>query len=276
MSIRRSFPHQIQIPGLTTGSIWGPTWQAFMGMPTDEGGVNPIADQPADYSRARTAESYIYRCDDVRNKSLSQVPLKAWTKSNAGKMISVEHDALGVLSQTNPYGWVDGPELLGATLSSLDFHGRCAWKLAFSRKKVPTEIYWIVPTQFTPLPDPVKFFRGIRWTTENGVQEIPADQVCYYKTPSLENPLYGTSKIAVLRNAINLRAYSQRSNIDFFKNSQRPDMIVTGEWNNTSENMQRLRREWRQAFSGEANKSPFFAGNNTKATLLTLNNKDME
>jgi len=40
--------------------------------------------------------------------------------------------------------------------------------------------------------------------------------------------------------------------------------------------MQRLRREWMQAFSGESNKSPFFAGNNTKATLLTQTAKDME
>ena len=272
--IGQSYSHVL--PEFAEKSIWGPTWQAFMGMPTDTSGVNPIGNQPSDYSRAVEAESYVFRCEDVRGKAISQVPLKAWEKGRDGMLRSIEHPALEVLAQTNPYGYVDGTALMRYTLGSLDLHGRCAWRLAFNKKKIPSEIYWVVPTTFSPLPDPVKFFRGIRLNTENGVKEIPPSQLCYFATDNFSDPLIGTSKIGVLQNAINLRQYSAHSNIDFFANSMRPDLVVTGDWNNTNDNVQRLRREWRQAFSGETNRSPFFAGNNTKAQLLTQTAKDME
>src|SRR5215472_4328214 len=258
------------------GGIWGAEFWNFMGTSTEAGGVQEVQDNKADYTRARTAESYVFRCEEVRGKAISQVPLKAWQTGRDGKRKEIEHDALGVLKETNPIGYVDGTALLRYTLTTIDLHGRCAWQLAFNRKKQPAEIYWQIPTQIEPLPDPKKFFWGIRVTDENGVREIPAAEICYFATDNMANPLKGTSKISVLRNAINLRQYSARSNIDMFKNSMRPDWLLSGNWANSEENMNRLRREVRRHLSGANNRAPLFLGEGATAHLLTMSHQDME
>jgi HK97 family phage portal protein len=265
-------------PSLTQKDIWGQTWQAFMGMQTDEGGINPIEDSPGAYTRAMTAESYIYRCSEVRGRAISQVPLKAWQTAPNGIRKPIDHDALAILLNASPveYNYITGTALMRYTLNSLDFHGHAAWNLAFSRKNLPSEIYWQIPTTYTPVPDPQKFFGGIRINTQNGVKTLPPEQVCYFKTDSLDEPLLGTSKIKVLRNAINLRMYAARSNIDFFRNSMRPDWILSGDWKNTEENVEGIKRGLRRHFSGESNRQPMVIGEGATAHLLTMAPKDAE
>jgi HK97 family phage portal protein len=247
-------------------------------MQTDEGGINPIEDSPGAYTRAMTSESYIYRCMEVRGRAISQVPLKAWQTAPNGIRTPVDHDALAILLNASPveYNYITGTALMRYTLGSLDLHGHAAWNLAFSRKKVPSEIYWQIPTTYTPVPDPTTFFGGIRINTQNGVKTLPPAQVCYFKTDSFDEPLLGTSKIKVLRNAINLRMYAARSNIDFFRNSMRPDWILSGDWKNTEENVEQLKRNLRRHFSGESNRQPLVVGEGATAHLLTMAPKDAE
>jgi HK97 family phage portal protein len=265
-------------PSITEKDIWGQTWQAFMGMSIDEGGVAPIEDSPGAYTRAMTAESYIYRCIEVRGRAISQVPLKAWQIQPNGMKIAIEHDAVGILRNANPpeYNYITGTALMRFTLASLDLHGHAAWNLAFSKKKLPSEIYWQIPTTYSVVPDPLNFFGGIRINTEAGVRTIPPEKLCYFKTESLDDPLIGTSKIKVLRNAINLRMYAARSNIDFFKNSMRPDWILSGDWKNTEENIESIKRGLRRHFSGESNRQPLVIGEGATAHILTTNAKDAE
>ena len=268
---------------LTEKDIWGVTWQAFMGMQTEEGGIAPISDQPGDWARAYGLESYVFRSMQVRMDSISQVPLCTYQKSSNGAVAPVEHPALGIIQNTNPYGAlgsVVGKDLLRLTLASKDVHGRSAWSLAFGYRGKPTEIYWEIPTRFSPVLDPNLpgvVLGYIRANRANGVVEIPASKVVYFKSgDNMANPIEGVSKISVLRNAINLRQYSARSNIDFFKNSMRPDWVLSGDWKNTEENVETIRRALRRHFSGEANRQPLVIGEGATAHLLTAMNKDME
>jgi len=58
------------------GGIWGGEFYSFHGIDQSSGGVSEVQDNKADYSRARTAESYVFTCEQVRGKAISQVPLK--------------------------------------------------------------------------------------------------------------------------------------------------------------------------------------------------------
>jgi len=263
----------------TLKDIWGQGWRDFMGIGSGSGGagVQEYNDQPDDFNRAYSAESYAFTAEQTRLKAVRQVPLKVWQTDAQGNRKAIDHDALAVLDQTNPYGYVAGiPALMSYTLWSLDFHGRNAWRFAFSRSKQPTEIYWQLPTTYTPLPDeskPMRTLGGIRM--HNG-QTIPAEELAYYATVSPSDPLLGLSKIKVLKDALNLRAYSQANNIAFFLNSMRPDWILSGSWSNTEDNINRIRRAIRRMLSGANNRAPLILGEGATAHLLTTSHEDAQ
>lgn len=263
----------------TLKDIWGQGWRDFMGIGAgrDTTGVQQYQDQPDDFNRAYSAESYVYRCEQVRMKSISQVPLKVWQTDAQGNRKAIDHDALSVLDETNPFGYVAGiPALMSYTLWSLDFHGRVAWRLAFSRTRQPTEVYWQIPTQWTPLPDPARFFGGIRIREGNSTRDVSPEELAYYATVNPSDPLLGLSKIKVLKNPLNLRAFSQQNNIDFFENSMRPDWILSGSWSNTQDNMDRIRRAIRRMLSGANNRAPLILGEGATAHLLTTSHEDAQ
>ncbi len=281
--------HSVDISPLASllrKSIWGETWRIFNGIQQTSTGIQPIEDTPSDYARAYTAESYVYRCADVRGKAIASIPLRVYELDSEGKRVkSLDHEALALMESTNPIGYVDSiPTLMRYTLTSLDFHGRCAWRLAFNAThKVPTEIYWVIPSTFRPKRDPAGYFGGIEQVVGNRngdggtvLETVPPEELVYLTTPNLANPLLGTSKIQVLRQAINLRMMAVESNKAFFENSQRPDVIVTGDWDNSEETIEDLRRAWRSAFQGDRNRSPLFLGQGASAHLLTLSPKDAE
>jgi hypothetical protein len=248
-----------------------------IGSGSGSGGIQEYNDQPEDYNRAYSAESYAFTAEQTRLKAVRQVPLKVWQTDAQGNRKAIDHPALAVLDQTNPYGYVSGiPALMSYTLWSLDFHGRNAWRYAFSRTRQPTEIYWQLPTTYTPLPDeskPMRTLGGIRM--HNG-QVIPAEELAYYATVNPSDPLLGLSKIKVLKDALNLRAYSQANNIAFFENSMRPDWILSGSWSNTQDNIDRIRRAIRRMLSGANNRAPLILGEGATAHLLTTSHEDAQ
>src|SRR5690348_9869608 len=145
--------------------IWGQTWRDFQGIGGGSGGagVQEYNDQPGDFSRAYSAESYVWTAEQRRMKSITQVPLKVLQSDSQRNRKAIDLDAVAVLDTTNPFGYCAGiPDLMSYTLWSLDFHGRTAWKFAFSRTQRPTEVYWQIPAQWSPVPDPQTFFGGIR------------------------------------------------------------------------------------------------------------------
>jgi HK97 family phage portal protein len=263
--------------------IWGPDWRAFMGIDSgSSAGVREITDQPGDYGIARTTEPYLWRALDVRAKALSQVPLRVCTRDDNGRKTWTTHPALDILKHTNAFGYVAGlSTLMRYTLQSLDLYGRCTWKMAYDRKGRPSEVYWLVPGNITPLHgydrhEPNLPFWGVRLGTGNNAQDIKAKEIVYFTTDNPSDPILGTSKVSVLKNPINLRAYSQRSNMDFFKNSMRPDWLLHGAFRNTEENVERIRRAVRRHLSGDSNRMPLILGENMTATLLTTNHNDAE
>ena len=268
--------------------IWGSTWRMFNGIDDGGGGPNEIQDNSSDWVRARMLEPYVFRAQDQRGKAISQVPLVIWEKDRNGRRVAVDHEALEILRFTNPEdSTITGTAaLMRYTLLSLDTHGRCAWKLAFNSKRasngnsMPSEVYWLAPASYTPLHgyevrEDVQF-AGIKYMGDGSGQRFRPEEIVYFQTDNPADPVLGTSKTSVLRMAINLRMYSTRSNYDFFRNSMRPDWILTGEWKNTQENVERIRRAIRRHYSGESNRQPLILGDGSKAQLLTTTAKDAE
>jgi phage portal protein BeeE len=266
--------------------IYGPNWRAFQGISDSGTGLDEIQDTQIDYARARAMESYIFRAQDVRGSAIDSVPLRVWSTDQRGRRSAVPHPAIELLERNVPSDpafnvYVSGSaSLMRYTLLSLDGHGRSGWRFATDTKGFPTEIYWLVPTAFTPLHGyEVRQnvpFGGLQYLSGGQRQTLTPDQVIYFQTDNPIDPIIGTSKVSILRNAINLRAYSQKSNMDFFKHSMRPDWILTGEWKNNEENIERIKRGLRRHYQGESNREPMVLGEGAKAQLLTTSQKDAE
>lgn len=281
LALRQTHAHTL-IPG-GQKDIYGPQYLAFQGI---TGSSDEIQDNQQGYASARLSESYIFRAQDVRGMAIDTIPLRIWTTDPRGRRSSVSHPSLQILDQTCAPGpdydpYVTGiSALMRYTLLSLDGHGRSGWQLAFDKKGLPTEIYWMPPTTFTPLHGyevrSSSPFGGLQYSTGGQRKTLTPDQVVYFQTDNPSDPIIGTSKVSILRNAINLRMYSVKSNKDFFKNSMRPDWVLTGDWKNNEENIERIKRGLRRHYTGESNREPLVLGEGAKAQLLTTSQKDAE
>lgn len=283
-ALRQTYAREVAPGGAK--DIYGAGWRAFQGISDSGGGLDEIQDNSAGYSRARLVESYIFRAQDVRGSAIDSVPLRVWTTDERGRKSAVPHPALEVLKQNTPVDPAFDPFVTGASslmryvLLSLDGHGRSAWRLAFNGKGLPSEIYYMPPQGFRPLHGfEVRQnapFGGLQYSEGGEYKRLKPEEVVYFQTDNPDDPIVGTSKVSILRDAINLRMYSVRSNRDFFKNSMRPDWVLTGEWKNNEENVERIKRALRRHYSGESNREPLVLGEGAKAQLLTTSQKDAE
>ena len=270
---------------LAAKNIWGSTFRMFMGI-TDEGtGVTEIENNATGWARALVAEPYVNRCLTYRGNAIGSIPLRCYQVDSEGKVLkAVDHDALALLESTNPIeiDWIaTAPQLLEYSLGSLDTNGHMAWQVATSKTGKPTELYFLLPTQYDIHPDAETGWDGLTVTRKSKdggsqVDVIPRGRVVYMATKSLLDPLRGTSRIEVLRDMINLILYAYESNKSYFKNSQRPDWVLTGDFSNSEDNVNRIRRTLRKWLSGENNRSPLVLGDKAQAHLLTTATKDME
>src|SRR6202011_4774115 len=154
---------------------------------------------------------------------------------------------------------------------------------ATDRRGLPAEIYWMQPETYKAVagaelkpPQPKLPFGGLKVREKQREYIIPPDQVLYAPTHNIRNPLSGMSKITALRNQINLKAYGESSNIWFFQNNQRPDLLVTGAFNPTVENVSLMRRIWNAAFGGDKSRGPAFLPHDMSVHLLPPTPKDAE
>lgn len=271
--------------------IWGSELQAFWGTDVGEGADDgEILDTPTGRTRAFSADVSVYRCVDIRGAALASVPLKIWDQADPNRRTEVEHEALGVVQQTNPQHYVAGPQLMRYSLGSRDLHGSFAWQIVYdqggrTRGRLPRELYWLIPSQYKVVsgedmkpPQPKIAFGGLKVRRGKGMAEefIPAEDLIYAPTYNPGDPLRGMSKISALRTDLNLRLYGQNSNLWFFRNNQRPDVVVTGAFSPTTENVGLMRRIWKAAFGGDHSRGPAFLPSDMKVQLLTMAAKDAE
>ncbi len=267
-------------PSLKSGAIWGSEWQTFMGTgATGTGAVQEYTGEKGDFNRS-IYDAMIFRAVDVRGGAMTQAPLKIYQpKKGARRRQEVDHDALDVMRYTNPMGWNCGDLLLQATLASQDLWGHYCWQLAFGQNKLPTEIYFIPPAAYEPIPTN-GYFSGIKIRDRNDGTKfriIDARELVYDATMSLTNPLQGTSKIRAAQMDLNLRAYGQASNLWFLRNNMRPDWLLTGDFAPTDENVSKIRRLINQWAGGDNRRGPLILGGGSmQAHVLTMERKDAE
>lgn len=272
--------------GLVEKDIWGQTFRLFMGIEDSSTGVDEVQVSASGFSRAVIAEPYVNRCITYRGNAIASIPLRVYQLGPDGKPIkAVDHDALRLLDETNPQeiDWIStAPQLMQYSLGSIDTHGHFAWQVAKSKSGRPTEIYFLLPTQYELKRDAKTAWSGLKISRKSGddggdrIDIIPRENVVYVANFSLIDPLLGTSRIEVLKDMIDLILYAYQSNKSYFKNSQRPDWVLSGKFANTEDNINRIRRTLRKWLTGENNRSPLILGDEAKATLLTTATKDME
>ena len=269
------------LPDAVLKAIYGDQFRNFMGMQDETTGVESIQNTSADYNRAYTIESIIYRLVDIRTKAASQAPLKVFATDHSGKQVAVDHDALAVIKVGGP-NWVAGEmQFKKFSLASLDLQGRLAYELAFGSGRyaqIPTEMYYVPGSAFEPEATPEGYFKGIKIKGTAGQPErhIAASKLFYHHTVNPDIPWRGLSKIAAARTQINLNLASLNSNTMFFRNGMQGHNVMTGDWDNTDQNVNLIERALRR-FRGAANShKTLVVGKNTKISPLSVSPKDAE
>lgn len=249
-------------------------------MQVEEGGsgVNEYQSNQQSYVRSFFNDVDITTCVHLRANAIARVPLFVYEPLPNGKRHKIDHDALDVLHLTNPKNWFAGKNWHRWNLGSLDISGHTCSQFAFDRRGIPSEIFWLPPVSYTPKLGPDGYFGGIEIREPGGHEyPVPADQLFYMSTGSLTGDIAGMSRIQAMRMDLNLTSYSKSSNYWFFRNNQRPDWLLMGDFAPTDDNTERLRRLINRWAGGDNRRGPLIlGGGNLKATLLTTERKDME
>lgn len=126
------------------------------------------------------------------------------------------------------------------------------------------------------------FLTGYTFNTANGGQiTYPVEDILYFQSPSPKDLLDGMGAVEAESVIIDIENYLERYERDFFKNSARPDILLTmkGEkirGKQAQEASNRVLEEWRAKHQGPDKFHEPTILSNMDVTLLNASNKDFE
>lgn len=227
-------------------------------------------------------KNWVFACVQARSEEVGNIKLKLL---KGGEEVD-EHPLLDLLNKVNPS--MTRSQLFSATQSFKDLDGNSYWFLARDRdgKGEIKEIYPLRPdkVQIVPSKENPLQVEGYIFTQPDG-QKIPfkAIEILHHKNfnPLGNHPFphKGMGIVEAAAWSIDTDNQARLWNFNFFKNSARPDGVLTtaGESSMGAEELQRLQEEWgaRHGTAENAHKVAILSGG-MSWTEISRSQKDMD
>lgn len=132
-----------------------------------------------------------------------------------------------LLRWVNPF-WTR-ERLLMMTEMCLGLWGEAFWAVSRGRSGRPSELWWVKPTQMTPVPHPEKYLAGYLYQPANGGQPIPfaTDEVVWMRYPNPLDEFSPLPPLAAARLAADAAGGMMRANKRLFDQGMIFGGIVT-------------------------------------------------
>jgi HK97 family phage portal protein len=242
--------------------------------------TNPVMLFNSDY--IKQYKNWVFACVQARAEEVGNVHFELYV----GDEIVDDHEVLDLLNKPNPY--MTRHDFLMAHQAFLDLDGNSFWFLSRANdgKGAIAEMYLLRPDRVSIVPDKTNplAVSGYVFTQPDGAR-IPFDpqEILHFKN---FNPLgwhpfphRGMGIVEAAIWAIETDNEAREWNYKFFKNSARPDGILTtpGDAAMDPDELLRIRAEWDATHNGSSNASRVaILGGGLSWTEIARSQKDMD
>jgi len=226
-------------------------------------------------------KNWVYACINARAEEIASIELYIENEKTGEK--TEQSPLFDLLNDVNPT--TTRYELFFATQAFLDLCGNAYWYLARDNdgKGKIREIYLISPDKMHIITDKANPIKVEGYVYANAKEKIPfaTNEILHFKnfnaTAKYPNPHKGMGVVEAALWAIETDNEARNWNYSFFKNSAKPDGILTTEQVMGDEQFKRLKTQWDQEFRG-ASKTGKMAllENGTKWQDISKTQKDMD
>jgi HK97 family phage portal protein len=224
------------------------TW-SLLYLPHEEQAGSPPPALTADAPRAYAQHAWVYACVRTIAQAAAAVPVRVWHLEPDGSKYPAgpEEPLCRLLARPNPRQ--SFPELMEATLVSLELAGNAYWALERDGSGRVAEIW---PMR----PDRVKILPG-RSLVQGYIYEVNARQVAFrpeevihFRYFSPGDDFYGLSPLSAAADSVATDLYALAYNQAFFRRGARPEGVITSQVELSDEELQRLRAQFEELYAG--------------------------
>ena len=201
-------------------------------------------------------DSWIYANIKAISRSVSSVNFKLMKVSGDTVDEVAEHPFLELLYKPNPYMtkskfvkiWAEYYKSVGEAPI------RLRRKNPNNPNEIPFEMYPINPADLTVIigktQEGFETIVGYELNSDGRIYKLNAWEVIFINDPDLRNIWKGVGAIQAGIKTIDQLEYAENYNINFFKNSARPDAVLYTDQQLSDEARKRIGNSWRSAYGG--------------------------
>ena len=172
-------------------------------------------------------KGWVFACVNAISDEVGSIQLKLYKKESNGDIVEVtDHKALDVLYKVNNF--TTKFDHFWLTQAYLELAGESPWFVEKDKDNEPSAIYFLRPDKITPVPDKDQVISGYKYRIDSKNEiTLNVDEVIFLKNPNPANPFRGKGTLENALLTYDIDESAELWNFKFFKNSARPDMIMT-------------------------------------------------
>lgn len=201
---------------------------------------------------------WVYGCVSAIAQDVGNINIRQYETTSEGAEEVHESDLLDLLYKVNPQ--MTKFELFEITSSHLDLVGNAFWLLARDGTGKIKEIWPLRPDKVSIATDKGSplIVSGYVYLQRDGVKiPLEAKDVLHFKNFNADAdfpfPYRGMGVVEAASVAIDMSNFSHEWNKNFFANSATPNAILTYDGELSTDEYERLKKDWRQNYKGTDN-----------------------
>lgn len=217
----------------------------------------------------------VYACIRLIANEMARAKIRLFRETNGECVEEVNHPALRLLENPNPYQ--SAYEFVEGLVTWLELTGEAPIYLNIPSKE-PAEAFLLDPRYIEIIPDEKYYIKGYTYRPPNGSTiELTPDEVVFFRDQNPRSQYRGHAPIRSARFAVDSDQFAEEWNRDFFNNNAVPRAVVTSDKELTDTAFNRLKRTWEEVFRGrgKSNKTAILEAG-AKIEVLSQTAKDMD
>lgn len=220
-------------------------------------------------------EGWVFACVRAIAERVANIELNLMKRNDDGTAVKVQsHPVLNLLKDVNNF--MTFYDLMERLQSNQELRGNEYWFLAFNGK-IPAKIYPLQPDLVTPVGGQYEYIDHYKYSVNGADQKIPKNQIIHFKQFNPATDIFGLSTLEAARVAAETDQLSKQYNKEYFKNSARPDVLLTHPATLSKEQQERLVEQWQQNHGGPSRQfRTAVASGGLEVKAFQITQRDME
>ncbi len=225
-------------------------------------------------------QGWVFAAVNAIARRVAGVPLRLFRAEGAGPGPELtRHPALDLLARPNPI--LTGRSLRFVLALHLELTGMAFVLVADNALGRPAELWPLSPADLIEIsagPDTARPITGFVFSDGSGRRQTYApDEIIYLRHPSPTSLIYGASPIEANAHAFDIDLAVRVYQRNFFRNSARPELVLSTDQRLTETEARRILTRWNQKHQGLSHVfEPTVLDGGLKAQPLSFSAKDFE